>query len=186
MAKWRITVDREDFVDALTRATKGVRKGSKFELRLEMSKDGLVVSGLGITVSLPASGDWPGAVMLSGETARKLAGVLPNSVPFVIEIDGQTMKFGSFSIGVKALDIAPTRVDFVIGAKSRDIVLSIARNGEPKVRASAGAAMVERAKLDLSNATAKAFRALEEFGVSRDELEAFVEECIARQIGRKK
>lgn len=77
-AEWRISVDKKDFVQAVTcaRARATLRRGpggSEREVMLVSRKGGLSVRSSHAAMDIPAHGRWSSPVLANGPALRRLA-----------------------------------------------------------------------------------------------------------------
>ncbi|MEO8927796.1 MAG: hypothetical protein ABI306_11610 [Caulobacteraceae bacterium] len=177
-----LTLARDDFAEILTIATMGVRGAkSGFSVRLDFADGELTATGPGAAGTAPASGQWPGAVLIDGALAWHLSSRLPTPDPFTLAAADGRLIMGGFSMAACLMDVAPKAVDLVLGAGYRDVLVAVERHGESKVVASVGASAIALARAASSRAVATATRALKGFGVTRAEIDQALLAALRRQ-----
>jgi hypothetical protein len=183
MAKFELTVGRGDLADGMEIATVGVRKGKPGTLRFSFDGVLLQLTGPGASKVVAADGDWPAAVTVDAAIMQQVATRLPNQDPLILKVENNRLYIGGFSVGAEIADIAPPPVDLPIDHSSADIMVALAKLGEPRVIGTIGRIAVEKAKRELDGKVLAAVRHLSPYGVKSADIEPVVHQAIKRRAG---
>lgn len=179
---YSLAIARDDLADILRMAASGVRSsGPAFKVRLEFSSGELSATGPGAGADAPAEGNWPGAVLIAGEVARRLASRLPAVDPFVVTISGQALRIGGLTLPVEVLGAAPPVVEVTFGASHREVLVAVVRHGRAPVVASLGEEAVQEAHEAAGRAIKSAIQTLKQFGVEAEEVAEALRAALRRQ-----
>jgi hypothetical protein len=118
---------------------------------------------------------------MNAAQAKQLSSRLPAPDPTVIDVAGERVAIGGFSMGVQVLESPPPKVELTLGAGPREVLVAVERHGEPSVAASIGGDAVKHARDAAGRAIFSALNSLRRFGVNRAEVEEALFSAIRRQ-----
>ena len=163
-------------------ATMGTRFGKPgWPLRLDHREGLLIISGRGATGSAPATGTWPGGVLIDAAAVGQLHPRLPTADPLIVTAREGWLSIGSFSMPAEVLDEgAPALVDTTTASGDRDILIAYRRHGEAHAAATFGRAALDRALVAADRAANAALRSLRPYGVKKAEIRGILNSALDR------
>ena len=181
-----LTVSREPLKVAAQRMAKILGRPRCFKVELAVrcvGEDGLLQTP-GAEELLPASGNWPGAMRVSGSTLLILAKSMPEGDPLTFWVEDQTLCIrgtgSTFRVKGQWEDLSPPHVDVALDASDSDI-LRVYHANAPAVLISAGLKRrIEQAERRFQKGVDVAHQAVLRFGIPRAELEATLRHLITK------
>jgi len=178
---WQLSVSRAGFGKALRRASQAGKAVRSATATLTFDQNHLSMDLLGIVEQVPASGDWPSEVRLSGQSLERLAKALPDDDPLPLKVEGERLFIARFSVpcewrlysrpvSTPARELLPADPDLF------DLLMMTARCSQEEIDSAGASDLVTKAQLRLEDLCKKAASYLGSYGVSPLHLRRLCEE----------
>lgn len=180
--KHQVTIDRDDFIDALRPVAELVQADDSGQQALVyMEGNELTFSLRGVSVSMSVDGTWPGEVRVSSNSVLTLAKAPPRGDPLTIEVKGDRFRIGTFTAPCHIQKAWRSEIDVPMDAELADILAlgyqysmeELERAGYLKAHAAARSKLDELAML--------AAESLTELRISPLEVRELLDEWIKRR-----
>lgn len=183
MMDFSVTVDRKKFSDALLSLKKITKSKKPFEIIFSYNGGLLLIQSMGGSMEIPAEGEAIQDVHLPGAPMFKLAEVLPEKFPLLLEVAGGKLRIGSIFLPctttqrkmfIIQMPVDPRLMDF-LSLRYRHSVNEIKRSGYVKQFLEA-----EKTRELLIK---KAVRILGPLGVKDGDITSLVENYLKKNAG---
>ena len=135
----------------------------------------------GMTVTIPAVGEWPGQARIPGSFILTLAKVPPTTDPVVVSVDDGRFYFGSTSVGCSWQ--APWRalIQLPMNPKIKLILALRSKFTEEEIRESGWSERLKSAEAYRDHVCETIAQRLADLGVRPEDVRRMIDECAARE-----
>jgi hypothetical protein len=176
-----LTVARAPLVAACNRLRKllPARTRKVTELCFTAEGDDLILEVQGGQEAVPAAGEWRGRAYVAGNTLMVLGRNLVAGDPLRFCVEGDRLvihgEHAAFKVRLRWEDIGPAhRVALPLDASDLDVLVGAARMSDAEIVSSGLQRRIDQAEAQLIRRSEKAARQLESFGISAEDLRAFI------------
>ena len=135
----------------------------------------------GMTVTIPAIGEWPGQARIPGTFILTLAKVPPTADPVLVSVDNGRFHFGSTSIGCVWQPPWSAMIELPMNPNYNMILALRSKYTEEEIQASGWSERMKTVEAYLDHVCETIAKRLSGFGVRPDDVRRMIEECVARE-----
>jgi hypothetical protein len=175
-----LKVNRKELLDGLIRLKKAAKPKKNMDAVLSFENGNFVVFINGVSIEATAEGQFPGLVRIPAAQAITLAKVLPPEDPLTVTHDEKRLYIGTFSMGCVFHNVEPNPIQLPIDPPFTLLLGLPLQYTDEQIFQSGLSKPFEEAQRRRKLLTTKAVNLLQEFGISRAEVEKLIEESITR------
>jgi hypothetical protein len=175
---WTLKVSRAELAKALRTVGRAGRALRDAQAVLTFEDRHLTIDLAGNMTWLPAEGDWPGEVRLTGGAVERLARVLPKEDPLMLRVEGDRFSAARFSVPCeRRASSRPTPVRELVppNADLFEILMIRSRCSDAEIDAAGAAGLMEQAERRLDDLCDRAATILAPYGVGAEHLRQLCE-----------
>lgn len=177
---YTLHVNQGELLEGLKQITKLVKKKKIGQGVITNENGKLVVYLEGISIEASAEGALPGMVRVDGTVIQKLSKVLPHDNPLTIQLDGEHLFIGSFSIPCHWANVEPNPVQIPMDASLTDILGLELRHSNDEIFKSSLSNKLSDALSERNKLISWAANKLAPLGVTTTDIEELVDKAVRR------
>jgi hypothetical protein len=176
-----VYVGRKDLAIALRTLAKFVKRKQQAEAVVSFADGTLQIELPGGLVGVPADGEWSGEVRVPGSFFVSFAKTLPDVDPLPVQVRGDRFYLAGLSVRCVTQGAGGERIQLPLDPPVLDVLRVRLQHSEEEIERSGLTALVRTAEEKREQLIMQAHSHLHQLGVTRADLDRFVDECLLRR-----
>lgn len=172
----QLRVPRKALINALKQLKVGLGRKRGEAMLFSYRDELLVINVQGITVQIPAEGNWPGKAKTPAQPIMSIRQALPAGDPLTLSFKDGRFHIGTWSIAGDWLDISPPFIDLPLNAPLLDVLAAKNKYSQPELIASGLDEKIRGIEKDIRKRVVRASVILNPVGISQADIQRLVEE----------